>query len=161
MKTPWNTLLVAANLAAFAMGACAQMPPALDDHAGMFQTPHSAQISPSRQEARMHKHMAELKQKLHITVTQEPAWTAFTAAMKPPANLWQAMPERAEMAQLTTPERIDKMKQLRLQHHEVAETYMNRRDDAIKTFYLALDEQQKKILDAEHAHMMGRHARFN
>lgn len=156
MKTPWNTVLVASSLAAFALGAAAQMPPPVDDHAGMSQMHHGRPMSPERMEARLNQHLSELKQKLHITASQEPAWTTFAAAMKPPSKLFAAMPERAEMEKLTTPERIDKMKQIRIQHQEAAKPYMDQRDEAIKNLYATLDAPQKKTFDAEHARMMKR-----
>ena len=156
MKTPWKTLLVAGSLAAFGLGAMAQMGPHMDGYEGMFGMHHGQAMTPERMEARMGKQLAELKRKLHITASQEPAWTAFTTAMKPPAAMLSAMPERTEMEKLSTPERIDKMKQLRTQHHEAMKPLMDQRDEAVKTFYAALDTQQKKTFDAEHSHMMRR-----
>jgi len=156
MKTPWKTLLIAGSLAAFGLGAVAQMGHPMDEHAGMFEMHHGHTITPQRMEARINKHLTELKGKLHITASQEPAWAAFTAAMKPPITMLAAMPDRAEMDKLTTPERIDKMKQLRTQHQEAMKPYMDQRDEAIKTFYAALDAQQKKTFDAEHSRMMRR-----
>ena len=60
------------------------------------------------------------------------------------------------MEKLTTPERIDKMKQIRAQHQEAMKPFMDQRDEAVKTFYATLDAAQKKTFDAEHAHMMRR-----
>ncbi len=153
MKTPWKTLLVVSSLAALGAGAQAQMYSSMDGHAGMFET---GPMNPAHMEERMNHHLGELKRKLHINASQEPAWTAFTIAMKPPAAALMPFPDRAEMEKLTTPERIDKMKQLRAQHQELIKPFMDQRDDAIKTFYAALDAQQKKIFDTEHAHMMRR-----
>jgi DnaJ-domain-containing protein 1 len=45
------------------------------------------------------------------------------------------------------------MKQLRLQNHEAMLMHMNQRDDAVKALYGALNADQKKVLDAEHARM--------
>ncbi len=128
----------------------------MDEHAGMFGMHGAHAMTPERMQARMDKHLTELRNKLHITASQEPAWTAFTTAMKLPATMPMAMPERAEMEKLTTPERIDKLKQLRTQHQEAMKPFMDQRDAAIKTFYAALDAGQKKTFDAEHAHMMRR-----
>jgi hypothetical protein len=159
MKTPWKTLFVAGSLAAFGLGAVAQMGHPMNDHAGMFDMHREHAMTPQRMEARMTKHLAELKRKLHITASQEPAWTAFTTAMKSPAAMAMTPPDRTEMAKLSTPERIDKMKQLRTQHHEAMQPYMDQRDEAIKTFYGVLDAQQKKTFDAEHTAMMHRGAK--
>jgi len=156
MKTPWKTLLVAGSLAAFGLAAMAQMGPHMDGHESVFGMHHGQATTPERMQARMAKHLAELKRKLHITASQEPAWAAFASAMKPPAAMLTAMPDRAEMEKLTTPERIDKMKQLRTQHQEAMKPFMDQRDEAVKTFYAALDAQQKKTFDTEHAHRMGR-----
>lgn len=115
---------------------------------------HGHMMSPERMEARLNKHLTELKAKLQITVAQEPSWTAFANAMKPPVAAVSAPPKHVDMEKLTTPERIDAMRQMRAQHEEVMKPYMDKRDEAIKTFYAALDAQQKKTLDAEHARMM-------
>jgi len=158
MKTPWKTLLVAGSLAALGLGAMAQMGPPMDDHAGMFEMHREHGMTPEHMQARITKHLSELKRKLHITASQEPAWATFTAAMKPPANVAQMPPDRAELEKLSTPERIDKMKQLRTQHQEAMKPWLDQRDEAIKTFYAALDASQKKTFDAEHAAMMHRGA---
>ena len=86
MKTPWKTLLVAGSLAAFGLGATAQMGYPMDGHESMFGMHHGQKFSSERMQARVTKHLAELKNKLHISASQEPAWTTFTAAMKPPAT---------------------------------------------------------------------------
>lgn len=125
----------------------------MDDHAGGSKK-HS--MDPVRMEVRMNHHLNELKRKLHISEPQEPAWTAFTTAMKPPIAALTPFPDRAEMEKLSTPERIDKMKQIRAQHQDTMKPFMDQRDEAIKTFYNTLDAAQKKTLDAEHAHMVRR-----
>ena len=94
---------------------------------------------------RIAKRQAELKQKLAITPAQEGAWTTWTSAMKPPANLQR--PNREEMAKLTTPERIDRMRQLR----SVRMAEMDKRAEATKAFYATLNADQKKVFDAETA----------
>lgn len=156
MKTPWKTLFVAGSLAAFGLGAMAQMGHPMDGHEGMFAMHHGQHLSPERMQAQVTKHLEELKRKLHITASQEPAWASFTAAMKPPSTMPMALPDRAELDKLTTPERIDKMRQLRTQHQETMKPFMDQRDEAIKTFYASLDAAQKKTFDTEHAHMMRR-----
>lgn len=103
-------------------------------------------MDPAQMQERMaqrmaHRH-AKLKEKLQITPAQESAWTAFVAAMKPPANMQRA--DRAEFAKLTTPERIDRMRAIRIAHH----AEMDRRGEATKTFYAALTADQQKVFDA-------------
>ena len=128
----------------------------MDGHESMFGMRHGQKFAPERMQARVTKHLATLKNKLHITASQEPAWTAFTTAMKPPIVPPVAMPDRVELDKLTTPERIDKMRQLRTQHQEAMRPFMEQRDEAVKTFYATLDTAQKKTFDTEHTQMMRR-----
>jgi hypothetical protein len=108
---------------------------------------------PAKMAERINSHLSTLKNKLHITASQEGAWSTFTAAMQPPVKMTALRPDRAALDKLTAPERIDKMKQLRLQNHEAMLTHMNQRDEAVKALYGALNAEQKKVLDAEHARM--------
>jgi hypothetical protein len=113
-------------------------------------------MDPSKMEAMVTRHLAQLKTKLKITAAQEPAWTTFAAAMKPTGGMMEKREaERAEMAKLTTPERIDKMHSLRAQHMADMNAAMDKRDEATKTFYATLTAEQKKTFDAEHARMGG------
>jgi Spy/CpxP family protein refolding chaperone len=62
--------------------------------------------------------------------------------MKPSADAkW---PDRAEIDKLTTPERLDKMRDLRKQR----DAEMDKRDAATRTFYATLTAEQKKTFDA-------------
>ena len=111
-------------------------------------------IDPAKMQAMVAKHHAEMKAKLKITSEQEPAWTAFTSAMQPPAGGmgWRQSPEqRAELAKLSTPERIDKMRALRTQRSAEMNAMADKRDDATKAFYAVLSPTQKAVFDAEHA----------
>lgn len=87
--------------------------------------------------------LAKLKDQLKLTPAQEPAWNTFAAAMQPgerPARL-----DRKDMDQLTTPERIDRMRALRAQHAAEAD----RRGEATKAFYATLTPEQQKTFDAQ------------
>lgn len=103
---------------------------------------------------RMAKRQAELKAKLKITPAQEGAWTTFTAAMQPPANLVGGMGMRhdpkvkAEMDKLTTPERIDKMQAMRAERMKTMGAEMDKRGAATKAFYAVLSSEQKAVFDA-------------
>lgn len=108
---------------------------------------HMGKMNSEKMKARMAKHQAELKAALKITATQEAAWTTFTAAMTPPADNMAKRPTREEMAKLTTPERIDKMKALRAEHHTAMNAAMDKRADATKAFYAALTPEQQKVFD--------------
>jgi periplasmic protein CpxP/Spy len=57
------------------------------------------------------------------------------------------------MDKLTTPQRIDKMREMRTQRMAA----MDKRMDATKTFYAALSPEQQKTFDAEHKMRGGRH----
>lgn len=147
--------LIAAALLALGFAATAQPAPApapvtpearaSGHHHGMMG--HHGRMDPAKMQERMQQRMAQrqaqLKQKLQITPAQESAWTAYVAAMQPPANMQR--PDRAELAKLTTPERIDRMRALRTAHH----AEMDKRGEAAKTFYAALTAEQKKVFDAE------------
>ena len=74
---------------------------------------------------------------------------------EPPADDFVVL--HAEMDKLTTPERIDRMHALRTEHMTAMNAAMDKREDATKTFYAALNADQKKVFDAEHARMGGRH----
>jgi periplasmic protein CpxP/Spy len=161
MKSLRRHLLTAGLLAGLGIAAVAQTqtpptPPAAPAavHAqGERRGPHGdpAQFR-ARMEERMARRMGELKTKLQITPAQEGAWTAWTTAMKP-AQLQR--PERGEFARLSTPERIDRIRALRTQRN----AEMDKRFDATKTFYTALNVEQKKVFDGEAMRFMrgGKH----
>ena len=116
------------------------------------------QYDPAKMQAQMAKRQTEMKAKLKITPAQEGAWTAFTAAMQPPARMAMAgeqpmAAQRAELDKLATPERIDKMKALRTQRMTDMNAEMDKRGDATKAFYAALSLEQQKTFDAEHRKM--------
>ena len=92
------------------------------------------------------KHLTALKAKLNLTAQQEAAWNAFTASkpgqMRSMADR-QAM--RTEMANMTTPQRVDKM----LERAEARRANMIERAQATKTFYAQLTPAQQAVFDAE------------
>lgn len=154
MKKLIQSLVIAGVMATAGSAAFAQMDGGPMGHDGMHRDPAKM--------AQMHaKHLSELKAKLKITASQEPAWNAFTESMKPPANLPGTRPDRAELDKLTTPERIDKMRALRKEHMAAMEAEMDKRAEATKTFYAALTPEQQKTFDAEHARMDKRGERFH
>jgi protein CpxP len=114
---------------------------------------HHGRMDPAKMQERMQQRMAQrqaqLKQRLQITPSQESAWTAYVAAMQPPANMQRIDP--AEVAKLSTPERIDRMRALRAAHH----AEMDKRGEATKTFYAALTPEQQKVFDAENSRSRG------
>ena len=102
--------------------------------------------------ARQAQRLSELKQKLALSADQEAAWTTWTAALQPrgPMATTDRRAMRDEMAKLTTPERIDRMRAMRAQHHSA----MDQRADATKAFYAVLTPEQRKVFDAQTARMM-------
>jgi hypothetical protein len=133
--------LLAALLASAALAAQAQPAPpagAMPMHPGMQQ----------QMQERMHEHMQRrlegFKRILQITPAQEGAFNTWAAAMLPSQQAMQQ--QRAlheEMSRLTTPERIDRMRQLRTERNAA----MDKRFDATKTFYAQLTPPQQKAFD--------------
>ena len=112
---------------------------------------HMGHHDPAKMQAMMAKSQAEMKAKLKITPAQEGAWTTFTASMQPPAHGARQTPEqRAEFDKLATPQRIDKMREMRTQRMTEMNAAMDKRGEATKTFYAALTADQQKVFDAEH-----------
>ena len=92
-------------------------------------------MDPTRMQAMMDKRDALLKAQLKLTPAQEGAWTSFVDARKPAAM--QTMPQRpdpVEMAKLTTPKRLDKMKALRTERMTAMNAAMEKREAATKAF---------------------------
>jgi len=91
------------------------------------------------------RHAQKLRDVLQLTPQQEPALRALMEAMKPPGD-WRdkAADRRQEMEGLTTPERLDRMRERMLQRQQAFDT----RAMAIKRFYGQLSPSQKKAFDA-------------
>ncbi len=93
------------------------------------------------------KRQTELKAKLKLSAEQEASWSAFNQATQPPKMDPKNRPDPAEMAKLTTPERIEKMQAMKAQR----DAHMNQMADATKAFYATLTAEQKKVFDDETA----------
>ncbi len=141
--------LLAAGASAMAQGAVPAAPGAA---ASSPRGQNMGKHDPAKMQAMMAKHQADLKAKLKLTPAQESAWTAYTAAMQPPAGMGMrpSDAQRAEMDKLTTPERIDKMRAMRAERMTQMNAEMDKRGSATKTFYAALTSEQQKVFDAEH-----------
>ena len=150
MKTLHQNLLAAALLATMGFAAVAQTSVPTAPSAQRRGPPDAAQMEQHR--ARMHERMAqrfaELKAKLQISAAQESSWNAWVNGMKPPAN--RQRPDRATVAAMSTPERIDFMRNMRAQRN----TEMDARMDLTKSFYGQLSAAQQKVFDAESAKFM-------
>ena len=142
MKKRILSVLLAGLLSSTALIAFAQA----DDSMAHMGHRH---MDPAKMEKMHAKHLAQLKAKLKLTPNQEGAWTSFSNAMKPAAR--PNHPDMAELDKLSTPERIDKMHAMRKERMAAMETAMDQREEATKTFYGALNADQKKVFDSEHA----------
>ncbi|GAB4211510.1 MAG: hypothetical protein Fur007_01980 [Rhodoferax sp.] len=129
-------------------GGCAMMGEGLMGHSAMGMHQGKGGMDPSRMQAMMDQRHAALKKKLGITAAQESAWTAFVDAHKMPASMMQRPADAADMAKLTTPERLDKMQALRQQRQAEMNKLMDQRISATKALYAALTPEQQKIFDA-------------
>ncbi len=145
MKKLIQSLVIAGVMATAGSAAFAQMDHGMMGHGGK-------QRDSAKMEQRHAKHVGDLKAKLKITASQEPAWTAFTTNMKPPAGMGTP-PDRAMMDKLSTPERLDKMRAMHKERMTAMDAAMDKRVEATKTLYAALTPEQQKTFDAEHAKM--------
>lgn len=160
MKSLHRHLMTAGLAAALGIGAIAQaqtsapVAPSTAPAAPQAQgergrmDPARAEQFRARHAERLAQRLEAFKQKLQITSAQEGAWSTWTAAMKP---VQFQRGSRDEFRNLTTPERIDRMRTLRAQR--VAE--MDKRGEATKAFYAALTPEQKKVFDLAGPHSGG------
>jgi len=141
-----------ALLAALALPALAQnapLPAAGENAPGATQqrAPRDAgrmrESMQQRMEQRHARHLAELKASLQLTPAQEGAWTDFTKAMQPPKR--PTPMDRQALEQLSTPERIDRMRTLRAERAAEAD----RHGEATKAFYATLTPAQQKTFDQQ------------
>ncbi|MDO8447850.1 MAG: Spy/CpxP family protein refolding chaperone [Rhodoferax sp.] len=169
MKSVFKPILLAGLLATAGFAAFSQAPAGGERggmmgagssmHEGMRHHDRMGKMDPAKMQVRMDKRNSELKAQLKLTPAQEGAWTTYTAAMKPPADLLAKRPDRAELDKLSTPERIDKMKALRTQHMADMTTAMDKRGDATKAFYATLTADQQKVFDTSASRHHGRDGR--
>ena len=150
---PIHTLLLAGALSALAGYSMAQPAPS---H-GLGSAAHGQGMGkqdPARMQARMTQRLAELKSKLKITPEQEAAWTTYTEAVKPAPRAAMAA-THAELNQLPTPERLDRMRALHAEHMVAMTTRMDQRADATKSFYAVLSADQKKVFNDQFSRHTG------
>lgn len=141
MKLSSRSVIASTVLAACAAAAVAQAPtspPAAAQPPAMMRD-NRAQHDQHMQE-RMQRRTERLRRILQITPQQENAFNGWITAMRPAAK---QRPNRDELARLSTPERIERMKQLR--GARMAE--MDRRGEATKAFYAQLTPAQQKAFD--------------
>ena len=114
-------------------------------------------MDPAKMQARMDARHAALKAQLKLTPEQEAAWTTFAASHKMPAGMKGQRAAMPDLANLTTPERLDKMKELRAQHMSERVAAMDQRAEVTKTFYAVLTPEQQKVFDAQAMQGRGSH----
>jgi Spy/CpxP family protein refolding chaperone len=102
------------------------------------------------QEQRMAKwgeHFAKRQARLHdalkLNASQEQAWSAYQAAVKPQPGALGMHGDRAEWAALSAPARMEKMIAMQLQRTAMMESHLA----ALKTFYAVLTPAQQKVFD--------------
>ncbi len=146
MKVNVKPVVLAAVLATSALSVFAHAggpgPEGRDGRHGMHQMDPERQ---ARRHERMQEHMAqraaELKAQLKLSPEQEGAWNAYAGAMKPATP--PAAAQRADHAKLSTPERLDRMREMR----RLRDAEFDKRDAATRSFYAGLNAEQKKIFD--------------
>lgn len=139
MKTSVKPLLLAGLLAAVSHGAWA--------HPGGGPGAEHQGRRAERMQDHWQQRATELKAKLQLRPEQERAWADYLAALKPASV--PARPDPAELARLNTPERLDRLRELRRQR----DAEFDRRDAATRSFYASLDAAQQKIFDESTARM--------
>lgn len=139
--TPLKAAALAGALGAAIAGASfAQPAPAR----GPDARPHAMgeRPDPAAMAERRAQHLRDV---LQLTPRQEPALQTFLAAMKPPEGArGQMRQHRQEMAGLTTPQRLDRMK-ARMAERQAR---FDQRAAAVKRFYAELTPTQQKAFDA-------------
>ena len=155
MKSFFKPVLLAAALATAGFAAFSQVPAAGQDcmmgQGGMpggMRHERMGKMDPAKMQARMDQRAAALKVQLKLTPAQESAWTTFTAAMKPTGAMQASRPDHAQLAKLTTPERIDTLQALHTRRMADMNAAMTQRGEATKAFYAVLTPEQQKVFDA-------------
>lgn len=156
MKASLKPLLLAALLSGAAFATLAQPGSNAAPGAGPCASA-SGEARHARKHDRMQEHLsrraAALKDELKLSAQQEAAWNSYLAALKPPAR-----PQRTDMTALSTPQRLDRMGEMR----KLREAEFERREAATRAFYSSLSAEQQKVFDARtarhghHKHPAGR-----
>jgi len=151
MKLFFKPVLLAAALTTAGFAAFSQVPAAGQDcmmGQGGMQHERMGKFDPAKMQARMDQRAAALKAQLKLSPAQEAAWTTFTTAMKPTGAMLANRPDRAQLAKLPTPERINTMQALHTRRMTDMSAAMTQRGEATKAFYAVLTPEQQKVFDA-------------
>lgn len=148
MKTQFKPLLLAAALATGALGALGATSVIAQDAAPAQARTAQKEKAEGRSWMRVHvhgRHMDDLKSALKLKPAQESKWNEFAAALSPKERVRMDGTKREDFARLSTPERLDKMRELRQQREQDSA----RRDEATRQFYASLTPEQQKTFDEE------------
>jgi len=147
--------LAALTLGGAAFAAEEQAPPPQGPHQHQQMSPEQRQAKRAEFQAKMAEHRAQRQQQLHdalkLSGAQEQAWNTFVASMKPAER--QPHPDRAAFANLSAPERMQKM----IEFSKQRTARMESRQAALNTFYSPLNPEQKKVFDEQTRRGMGEH----
>lgn len=134
--------LMAAGLGAASFGAYADRPGCGPMGAGPAAFGEHGR-SPEKMAAHFEKRQSELHDKLKLNASQEAAWKAYLAKIKPAEA--PKRPDRAEIANMPAPERMEMM----LGFMQENQKRMADRIAATKEFYAVLTPEQRKVFDEE------------
>jgi hypothetical protein len=98
-----------------------------------------------RMRAHRAQRLAALKEKLKLSPAQDGAWKSYASAQQPTRPAGQARPDRAAIAKMTTPQRLDMMQARQAERSAM----FTKRVEATRSFYAALSPEQQKTFDAE------------
>jgi len=97
------------------------------------------------------QHQAQLHDQLKLSASQEANWASYIENTKPPEH-----PDRQQweaLSKLPTPERLDRILALKTEQLKKLEA----RNQAVKSFYATLTDDQKKIFDGAFHHPSHHH----
>jgi L-lactate utilization protein LutC len=139
MKWSRHSLIAASFLLGLSTATLAQTAsPPSTSASERFEKPHG---HPAHRHGH---HLSDLKAKLKLTTSQELAWSSYEQSVQ--ASKQDMMhSEYKHLEKLSTPERLDQMQNHRTQMN----IRMEKNAEATRSFYGALDADQKIIFDAE------------
>ena len=103
---------------------------------------HSPEQRQEKMKARFAQRTSELREKLKLNASQEPAWNAYLASIEQGRGM-QQRPDRAQWATLSAPERME----MQLAMMKTHESRLTERLAATKTFYASLSADQQKVFN--------------
>ncbi|MCD5360483.1 Spy/CpxP family protein refolding chaperone [Chromobacterium aquaticum] len=144
MTKLFKPMLIATLLAAGVAGSAL----AADDAPSQNPMPMMGKgrhMDPAQREAMAARHLQALHDQLKLQAKQEAAWKTYTESMKPGERAMPPKPQAGE----TAPQRMERMLDMMKQHQDG----MQKRLDALKTFYAQLTPEQQKVMDQWHGPM--------